>query len=167
MKDETRKQKYDIQDILKCTEIIESLVKDSALLAKLSETQKIALLRAAGSLARPSKEERKKRRKDKKKEKQQVIAKKDHLSREKTGIRQARVEKVFVAPKQLENPQVHFEMEKTKLISQEIVMSVMRNLIVFIFSMIRCVKPVVILIIKSVFNEYLLKIRLPLLLVHV
>ncbi len=84
-----------------CIEVLESLVNQSENLVELTEEQRIALMRAAGALSRPSKFEAKIRNKKKNKvlHKRKVIA--DRASRSDTGIRRARENSVFVAPEKM------------------------------------------------------------------
>lgn len=82
-------------------ETLKSLLSEPARLAELGEEQRIALIAAAGQLSRPTREEKKERRKAFIKVKKQEIVKKDKLARATTGIREARVHSVFVAPLQI------------------------------------------------------------------
>ena len=49
------------EDIRACVALLESLVNDSAQLVQLSPEDKVALLKAAGALSRPDKQEIRKR----------------------------------------------------------------------------------------------------------
>ncbi|MBN2167516.1 MAG: SDR family oxidoreductase [Marinilabiliaceae bacterium] len=89
------------EDVEQCLSLLKSLVNDSSALVLVSEDKRIDLLKAAGMLARPSKEELSKRRKDLKKAKKTALRVVDREARSTTGIRYARTSDVFVAPKQL------------------------------------------------------------------
>jgi len=102
--DNSENQQYqtlDKTDVEKCLYMLQSLVEDSSPLVLLSEDQRIELLKAAGMLARPTKEELSKRRKDLKKAKKIALRNVDRQTRSSTGIRYARTSEVFVAPEQL------------------------------------------------------------------
>ena len=71
------------------------------MLAALEEDQRIALLKAAGQLSRPDRVELKSRNKTIKKEQAKKARTKDKHARAATGIRKARTESVFIAPKEL------------------------------------------------------------------
>lgn len=94
-------KKYSSEEIKRCTEMLSDLVGNSELLTDLTQEEKKQLFTAAGQLARPSTEERKKRRKDEKIAKRQGVKKADRIARATTGIRDARLDKVFSAPKEL------------------------------------------------------------------
>lgn len=81
-----------------CIAILEKLVGDTNQLFELSEEKRVALLKAAGLLTRPDRDEFSRRKKDAKKaEKRKMIAH-DRHARKETGIRSAREASVFVAP---------------------------------------------------------------------
>ena len=87
---------------------------NSSFMAELSEEQRVALMKAAGQLSRPSKDEINKRNKDIDRAKRGKVAKADRRARAQTGIREARVNSVFVAPKRLQltndnDPRAEFE----------------------------------------------------------
>ncbi|WP_022666493.1 SDR family oxidoreductase [Desulfospira joergensenii] len=98
----------DPRDILKavqkCIPVLERIVSQSDLLARLPESDRIALIRAAGKISRPDKEEIKKRNKDKKRQKRAAIVEKEKRLRAGTGIRRAREASVFTAPRQIPGP---------------------------------------------------------------
>ena len=89
------------KDIEFCITTIQKILDDSNQLFELPETQRIELLKVAGQLSRPSREEHKRRKKDAKKAKKRKQAAKDRSARKETGIRSAREAVVFVAPKLL------------------------------------------------------------------
>ncbi|SFS33601.1 SDR family NAD(P)-dependent oxidoreductase [Lutibacter maritimus] len=81
-----------------CIAILQQLVIDTNQLFELSEEKRVALIKAAGLLTRPDRDEFSRRKKDAKKaEKRKMIAK-DRHARKETGIRSAREASVFSAP---------------------------------------------------------------------
>src|SRR5690348_4329800 len=84
-----------------CIETLKALLTDPAQLAQLDERQRVALMSVAGQLSRPNKEEKKERRKAFVKVKKGEIVKLNKAARATTGIREARVNPVFVAPLQI------------------------------------------------------------------
>ena len=89
------------QEINDCIALLEKLTHNSEAFVQLPEDQRIALLTAAGRLSRPNREEDRKRQKYARKAKKQEIVTKDRSARATTGIRAARVDAIFKAPKQL------------------------------------------------------------------
>lgn len=94
-------KKINNEDIEKCIELIELLNTEAGHFADLSEEHRIKLMKAAGTLSRPTKEALNKRRKDTKKAAKRKQLEKDRHARNKTGIRSAREAAIFVAPKML------------------------------------------------------------------
>ena len=87
-----------------CILLLETLADQSELLALLPESQRIALIAAAGKISRPDKREIKKRNKDRKAQKRNAIVEKERRLRASTGIRRAREDAVFTAPQQICGP---------------------------------------------------------------
>jgi hypothetical protein len=87
-----------------CIPVLEQIVERSELLAKLSENDRVALLSAAGRIARPGSEEIRKRKKDKKQLKRRASVEKEKRLRAATGIRKAREASVFTAPLKISGP---------------------------------------------------------------
>ncbi|SMC99482.1 short chain dehydrogenase [Desulfocicer vacuolatum DSM 3385] len=87
--------------IRSCIPILEQIVERSELLSHLSETERIALVTAAGKISRPDRKEIKKRNKEKKRQQRLAIVKKERNLRAATGIRKARETDVFTAPMQI------------------------------------------------------------------
>jgi len=85
------------------------------MLAALEEDQRIALLKAAGQLSRPDRVELKSRNKTIKKEQAKKARTKDKHARAATGIRKARTESVFIAPKEL--PESFSENKEKKILT--------------------------------------------------
>ncbi len=102
-KQETKKL---LSAIRNCIPVLETLATQSELLVHLSDTERIALLTAAGLISRPDQKEIKKRKKDKKRQKRLAIVEKEKRLRAQTGIRQAREASIFSAPKRLTNSEV-------------------------------------------------------------
>jgi NAD(P)-dependent dehydrogenase (short-subunit alcohol dehydrogenase family) len=101
MQEKTIPFKYSKETIEGCISLIESLVADSEQLTHLPHKQRIALMKAAGKLSCPDRDERRKQRKDIKKAKRQTVVKLERDARSRTGIREAREAVVFTAPKQI------------------------------------------------------------------
>jgi len=94
-------QQPESEEINKCISVLEKLTSDSSLLADLPEEQRIALMKAAGQLSRPGRDEKKKINKEQNRIKRQQIVQKERDARAQTGIRKARVSSVFTAPAQI------------------------------------------------------------------
>lgn len=90
-----------LADIRGCIPLLEKIADQSELLSQLPETDRIALIMAAGKISRPDKKEIKKRNKDRKKLKRIAIKEKERRLRADTGIRKARGVEVFTAPQQI------------------------------------------------------------------
>jgi len=91
--------KYSKEEIQKCIGLLDDLVKNSVELAHLTKEQRIAILKAAGEISRPDRDEIKKRKKDRIRIKKQRIDDHERKLRKATGIRAARRSAVFTAPK--------------------------------------------------------------------
>ncbi len=87
--------------VLNCIPVLEALANESELLARLPEDKRVALISAAGRISRPDKKEIKKRNKDKQRQKRLAIVEKEKRLRASTGIRKAREESVFKAPRMI------------------------------------------------------------------
>ena len=97
-------EKQILADIHRCIDVLETLAERSDILAKLSEANRIALIKAAGKISRPDRAEIKKRNKEKKRQMRLAVAAKERQLRARTGIRKAREASVFKAPPQIEGP---------------------------------------------------------------
>lgn len=95
------KVKYTKEEIDGCIGILQDIVSNSLELAHLSLEQRIALLKAAGQISRPDKEEIRKRKKDRERVKFQRRSDHERKVRAATGIRSARQASVFTAPLQI------------------------------------------------------------------
>ncbi len=91
--------KYSQEEIQQCINLLDDLVKNSVELAHLSKEQRIAILKAAGEISRPDRDEIRKRKKDRIRLKKQRIDDHERKLRRATGIRSAREKSVFTAPK--------------------------------------------------------------------
>ncbi|MBF0619095.1 MAG: SDR family oxidoreductase [Candidatus Omnitrophica bacterium] len=96
--------KYSPEEIQRCIQMIESLVGDGIQLAQLPHEQRVALMVAAGKLSRPGREEIRVRLSQRRQVKRQKVDIQERALRAATGIRAARQDKVFVAPKQIQGP---------------------------------------------------------------
>ncbi len=99
---ETIEMKHSLEEIEKCIAMLEGLAKDAGGLANLPEKQRIALLKVTGEISRPDRAERKKRNKAANKIQSLATLEKDRRARNSTGIRSARIDETFTAPKQIE-----------------------------------------------------------------
>ena len=90
-------------EIDSCISVLNQLLKDTDQLFELPEEKRVALVKAAGLLSRPNKEEFEKRRKNAKKAAKRKITEREKHARKETGIRSARENVVFIAPKFLES----------------------------------------------------------------
>ena len=93
------------EEIQACISVLEHLTNNTIDLARLPEDQRVALMSAAGRLSRPDKEERRRRTREKQKADRQHVVNQEREARAATGIRQARDETVFVAPRQITGDQ--------------------------------------------------------------
>jgi len=84
-----------------CIAVLENLNADTNQIFEIPKSQRTALIKAAGLLSRPSREEFSRRKKDAKKAAKRKQAARDKCARKETGIRSAREAHVFVAPKLL------------------------------------------------------------------
>jgi len=89
------------EEIDKCISVLEHLVENTDTLFDLSEDKRVALMKVAGLLSRPNKDEQNRRRKDSKKAAKRKMIERDKHARKETGIRSARESSIFVAPKLL------------------------------------------------------------------
>jgi NAD(P)-dependent dehydrogenase (short-subunit alcohol dehydrogenase family) len=97
-------QLMDEDSIIKCITTLEFFIKNSDQFIKLPEEHRIALLKTAGLLSRPDREEIKRRQKAAKKKNRLQKTESERKARATTGIRKARTKKVFKAPEQLTIP---------------------------------------------------------------
>jgi NAD(P)-dependent dehydrogenase (short-subunit alcohol dehydrogenase family) len=107
---ENAEQKPSSEEIDQCISILELLNSDTTQLFDLPEEKRVALMKLAGTLSRPSKDEQHKRRKDGKKAAKRKIIEREKHARKETGIRSAREAQVFEAPKLITSPKTPEEM---------------------------------------------------------
>lgn len=98
---------YSADDIQNCITLLEGLAQDGTRLAKLPETQRIALMMAAGRLSRPDRDQRRRRTRDKRRVDHDRVVGKERTARATTGIRRAREAEVFAAPRQISGEQTN------------------------------------------------------------
>jgi len=104
MNEQEKSDKVNQQDIDKAIEVLQSLLADTKQLLDIDQQKRVELLTAAGRLSRPDKKEFQKRGKDAKKVAKRKMIERDKHARKSTGIRSAREDSVFVAPKFLAMP---------------------------------------------------------------
>ncbi len=95
-------EQLDLNQISSCINTLELLLDNPSVIAQLPNDQRIALLKAAGKLSRPGREEKKKINKEQNRLKRLQIIQKERQARAQTGIRKARENQVFIAPNQIE-----------------------------------------------------------------
>ena len=89
------------EDLATCLSVLDTLNSQTDLIFELSQDERIALLKAAGKLSRPTRDEFSRRKKDAKKAQKRKQAARDRAARKVTGIRSAREAHIFTAPKLL------------------------------------------------------------------
>ena len=104
MNEKLHKNKPDIgpSEIDNCIALLNRLVTDTNQIFEIPEEKRIELIKAAGQLSRPSKQEFSRRVKDAKKNEKRKQAVRDKHARKETGIRSAREAHIFIAPKLLD-----------------------------------------------------------------
>ena len=109
-------EKLSQEQIDTCISILEKLVGDTNQVFDLPEEKRIALMSAAGSLTRPSREEFTRRKKDSKKATKRKMIERDKHARKETGIRSAREATIFIAPTliELSGKNEEFELESPR-----------------------------------------------------
>jgi len=100
-KEFAKNSSLDLVEIDKCIAVLEQLVIDTNQIFEIPKEQRIALIKAAGRLSRPSRDEFSRRIKNGKKAAKRKIAARDKQVRKETGIRSAREASIFIAPKLL------------------------------------------------------------------
>lgn len=99
--DNSNRIEYSPDDIQNCIALLERLALDGTRLANLPESQRIALMTAAGRLSRPDRDQQRKRTREKRRAERHTIVREERNARAATGIRRAREVEVFAAPKQI------------------------------------------------------------------
>ncbi len=95
------KKTYSSEEIDRCIDMLENMASQSEIIANIPESQRIALLSAAGKISRPDRKYLKQRRKELNKIQRQPIVAKERQARASTGIRSARDVDVFESPAQI------------------------------------------------------------------
>ena len=95
-------QEINAEEIAKCVAILEYLNSNTDCIFEIPKAQRTALIKASGEFSRPNRDEFSRRKKDAKKAEKRKQANKDRTARKETGIRSARENVVFVAPKLLQ-----------------------------------------------------------------
>ena len=101
MEIKNEKAHISLEQIEQCILILESLNTNTDQIFDIPLEQRIELLKQAGLLSRPEKDELRRRKRNVRKNEEKAAAKLDKLARNKTGIRSAREASVFVAPKMI------------------------------------------------------------------
>ena len=95
-----------LEEIEKCIAILDKLGENAHQILELPEEKRVALLKAAGMISRPSRHEFKQQKKDAAKAAKRKMIERDKHARKETGIRSAREAVVFKAPILLEAPKL-------------------------------------------------------------
>lgn len=101
MSEDSKQNSVNDKEVKQCIHTLESLLGDTNQLFEMPEEQRVALMKVAGLLSRPNKEEQDKRRKNAKKAAKRKQREREKHARKETGIRSARESAVFEAPKML------------------------------------------------------------------
>jgi len=97
-----KEKKISPKELNECIELVSTLARDKDLFARLTDTQRIKLMKAAGLIARPDKAQLKERTKAVRKRLKEQSDREERRARASTGIRLAREAEVFTAPAQLQ-----------------------------------------------------------------
>jgi len=108
--------KYTRDEIQRCIAMLEALHESHEEYIQIPKEQREALLTAAGKLARPGMEKYRLRRNLRNLLKKQTIEAHQRAARAATGIRAARINKVFAAPEEVAPRLEHAEAEYTELL---------------------------------------------------
>ena len=103
------KCKVSEEEISLATKILEKLVANPVQLFEIDEQKRIELMKFSGQLSRPSRDEFKQRKKNAKKAAERKRREREKHARKETGIRSARENTVFVAPKMLGNSDISIQ----------------------------------------------------------
>ncbi len=101
-------------DVEECVKLLQALYENPDYLMNLPEDLRITLLRYAGLLSRPGREDLSKRRRAKKRIKKEKVAHQLRVSTSSTGIRSARTAKVFEAPLRIKESKNNLRTKLTK-----------------------------------------------------
>ena len=100
-----QKEVFNTNEIENCISVLEKLLENSDQLIHLPEEQRIKLMKVAGQITRPDRDEIKKRNKGVKLAKRQEITEINRKTRAASSIRSARTASVFEAPSQISIPE--------------------------------------------------------------
>lgn len=100
----TNSKKLSQEEIDKAISVMKTLLDDTNQLFEIEEEKRVELMTVSGLLSRPNREEFAKRRKNAKKAEKRKMIERDKHARKDTGIRSARENNIFIAPKFLEMP---------------------------------------------------------------
>jgi NAD(P)-dependent dehydrogenase (short-subunit alcohol dehydrogenase family) len=101
MENDSKKEQLNQEQIDLCIFILKTLNEDTDQIFEIPKEERIALIKEAGRLSRPSREEFARRKKDGKKAAKRKEKERDKRARKTTGIRSAREASVFFAPKMI------------------------------------------------------------------
>ena len=99
------------EQIDQCIALLESINTNTDQIWEMPEDKKRALMKAAGKLSRPDREEYQRRRKNAKKAAKRKQIERDKHARKETGIRSAREASIFVAPTMIDLTGVNTDKE--------------------------------------------------------
>lgn len=94
-------ESINLEEITRCIAILNHLNNNTDEIFDIPKEQRTALIKASGQFSRPNRDEFSRRRKDAKKAQKRKQAAKDRTARKETGIRSARENVIFVAPKMI------------------------------------------------------------------
>jgi NAD(P)-dependent dehydrogenase (short-subunit alcohol dehydrogenase family) len=89
------------EEFQSCLRVLIALTEDPSFLARVSAEDRILLMKAAGHIAHPTVQAHRRVSRASRKIRREERKMRDRQAREKTGIREARQESVFMAPKQI------------------------------------------------------------------
>ena len=93
------------QDLARCRDVLEAVVRDRRLLGGLPTEERVSLVRAAGLVSRPDRLEQMKLAKRVRRDRRKALRDEDRSARAGTQIREVRSETVFEAPVRVETPE--------------------------------------------------------------
>jgi len=105
------------EEVRACISLLESFARDPGLFSTLTEDQRIALLKAAGQVSRPAKDEDTSRKRALRRAAKTRRVTLERGVRAASGIRRARQTSIFTAPLRLTAEEIHARREKPELLS--------------------------------------------------
>ena len=103
------KNKVSEEEIYIATKILKKLVANPVQLFEIDEQKRIELIKFSGQLSRPNRQEFTQRKKNAKKAAERKRREREKHARKETGIRSARENTVFIAPKMLGNSDISIQ----------------------------------------------------------